>query len=211
MKIQVKFCGMTRQQDVLHAAKLGVDFVGFVLVPGSRRCLTRDALQLLLQAVPKKVKTVLVVADLELSEIQRLVADFRPGVIQLHGNEAPGFAAKIRGVEVWKAVHLRNEQDLLQAAAYPASRLVVDAGQGGSGQLCDWALAAKLAKTRNVFLAGGITPENVAEALLQTNAAGIDTASGIENAPGQKDPEKMQLLLQKIRFLTTKSTKGVSS
>ncbi len=199
MKTLVKFCGMTRQQDVLQAAKLGVDYLGFVLVPGSRRCLTLDQLKTLLQTVPKKVKTVLVVADLGSTEIQRLITDFQPDVIQLHGNESPDLANEIRGSEVWKAVHLRNEQDLLQAAAFPAARLVVDAGQGGSGQLCDWALAEKLARTRNILLAGGITPENVTEALRQTKAAGIDTASGIENAPGKKDQEKMQQILQKIR------------
>ena len=203
MKILVKFCGITRPEDVLDAVELGADYLGFVLVPGSQRCLTRDELAPLLRVVPKTVKTVLVVANLGLSEIQRFVAEFQPAVIQLHGNESPDLAAKIRDVEVWKAVHLRNGQDLLQAAAFPASRLVVDAGQGGSGKLCDWSLAAKLAKTRNLFIAGGITPENVVEALQQTKAAGIDTSSGIENAPGHKDPEKMQKLLQNIRNYET--------
>lgn len=201
MKTLVKFCGMTRQQDVLLAAKLGVDYLGFVLVPGSKRGLTCNRLKTLLQTVPTTVQTVLVVANLELPEIQRLITEFQPDVIQLHGNECSDLVAKIRGVEVWKAVHLRNEQDLRQAAAFTASRLVVDAGQGGSGQLCDWTLAAKLAKTRDIFLAGGITPENVTEALEQTNAAGIDTASGIESLPGQKDPEKMQQLLQSVRSI----------
>ena len=198
MKVLVKFCGMTRQQDVLQAAELGVDYLGFILVPGSRRCLTHDGLHSLLQVVPDKIKTVLVVANLELPEIRMLITDFRPDVIQLHGDESADLVAKIRGVEVWKAVHLRNEQDLQQAATYPCERLVVDAGQGGSGQLCDWCLAAKLAKTRNIFLAGGITPENVLAALQQTSPAGIDTAGGIENAPGQKDPGKMRKILQDI-------------
>jgi|BioPla2DNA2_1021312.scaffolds.fasta_scaffold129410_1 phosphoribosylanthranilate isomerase len=196
MKILVKFCGMTQQQDILQAAELGVDYLGFVLVPGSKRYLTHDALHSLRRVVPDKVKTVLVVANLELPEIQSLITDFQPDVIQLHGNESAELVAKIRGVEVWKAVHLRNEEDVLQAAAYPCERLVVDAGQGGSGQLCDWSLAAKLARIRDIFLAGGITPENVAEALQQTNPAGIDTASGIESEPGKKDPEKMRKFLQ---------------
>ncbi len=201
MRTLVKFCGITRQQDVLEAANLGVDYLGFVLVPGSKRYLQESELAALLRIVPASVKKVLVLADLELTEIKRLVAVFKPDIVQLHGNESPDLAAKITAVEVWKALHLRDERDLPPAIAFPAQRLVVDAGQGGSGQICDWQLAAKLAHAREIIIAGGITPENVADALRQSKAIGIDCASGIEAKPGTKDLNKMRRIIENVRDL----------
>ena len=199
MKTLVKFCGLTRIEDVLAAAVAGVGYLGFVLVPGSRRYLPREALPVLLAAVPENVKKVFVTADLELAEIAQLIADFQPDVIQLHGRETPDYARTIHGAEVWKAVQPKNALEVEESAAYPAEFLVVDAEQGGSGQCCDWQLAARLAARRRIFLAGGLKPSNVSAALRCSRAAGIDVASGIEIAPGQKDQQKMRQLLLAIR------------
>ncbi|MFA6929002.1 MAG: phosphoribosylanthranilate isomerase [Lentisphaeria bacterium] len=199
MKTLVKFCGMMRTEDILVAGEAGVDYLGFVLVPGSRRFLQRNALPELLAAVPCNVKKVFVVADMELSEIAQLIAEFHPDAIQLHGNETADFARAIQAAEVWKAVHLQDERELEKFTAFPAEFLVADAGQGGSGQCCDWQLAAKLAKHRKIFLAGGIHPENTAAALATTHAVGLDIASGIEDAPGKKNRRKMQQLMTAIQ------------
>ncbi len=199
MNTLVKFCGMMRAEDVLAAAAAGVDYLGFVLVPGSRRYLQRDALPPLLAAVPKNLKKVFVTADLELAEVVQLIADFKPDVIQLHGRETADYARAIQDAEVWKAVQLKDAQEVAEFSAYPAEFLVVDAEQGGSGQCCDWQLAAKMAARRKIFLAGGLTPDNVSAALGCSRAAGIDVASGIEIGPGRKDQQKMRQLLTAIR------------
>ena len=199
MKTLVKFCGMMRTEDILAAGEAGVDYLGFVLVPGSRRFLQRNALSKLLAAVPCNVKKVFVVADMELAEIAQLIAEFHPDAIQLHGNETADFARAIHAAEVWKAVHLKDERELENFAAFPAEYLVADAAQGGSGCCCDWELAAQLSARRGIFLAGGLEPGNVSEALRRCPAAGVDVCSGIEQSPGRKDLPKMRLFMGAVR------------
>lgn len=199
MRTLVKFCGLTRAEDVLSAAAAGADYLGFVLVPGSLRCLDQAQLPALLAAVPAGLPTVFVTADLPLPELQRLIAAFRPAVVQLHGQESPDYARAIRGAAVWKAVPLTRPQQIEQFAGFPAEYLVADAARGGSGRCCDWELAAQLADRWKIFLAGGLGPGNAAAALRCCPAAGIDACSGIERSPGQKDPEKMRLFMRAVR------------
>ncbi len=199
MKTLVKFCGLTRVEDILAAAAIGVDYLGFVLVPGSKRCLDYSQLPALLTAVPAKIKTVLVTADLPLPELNHLIATFHPTAIQLHGRESPDYAQAIRDAEVWKAIQLENTRQIKEFAAFPAEYLVADAAQGGSGCCCDWELAAQLSARRGIFLAGGLEPGNVSEALRRCPAAGVDVCSGIEQSPGRKDLPKMRLFMGAVR------------
>ena len=190
MKLEVKICGLTRREDALLAARLGADFLGFVLYPGSRRFVSVEALPELTRGLPPHVRKVGVFVDASRDEILRAVEAGGLDVVQLHGRESADFARTVDFVEVWKATY---DPD------FPAARLVCDAPQGGSGQLGDHAKAALLAKMRPVMLAGGITPDNAVDFARRVRPAGIDLAGGVEVSPGVKDEAKMRKLFQNLK------------
>ncbi len=200
MRPRVKLCGMTRVEDVRAAVEAGADYVGFVLVASSRRRVMPLALDELIAAVAP-AQAVCVIADEALTVARRLAAAHPSLIMQLHGQESAEYAQALAadGVEVWKAVVLNDDDDLLRYADFPAARLVVDAAQGGSGRLCDWRLAAALASRRPVLLAGGIGPANAVAAWRATGAWGLDLASGVEDAPGIKSIEKINELMTALR------------
>ncbi|MBQ7178972.1 MAG: phosphoribosylanthranilate isomerase [Victivallales bacterium] len=191
--MMLKICGMTRVEDVRCAAEAGADFVGAIIVPGSKREVTQEQAACLFQAAPP-AKSVLVVRDMELEPLQALIDELKPYAVQLHGNEPLEYAKALTGAYVWKACNLKCEDNLQQMLDYPAEMLVADSG-GGTGRTCDWTLAAKLAKIRPIFLAGGITPDNIQEAIAAVHPAGIDIAGGAESAPGIKDHNKIRQLI----------------
>ena len=190
--MMLKICGMTRLEDVRCAASAGVDFIGAIIVPGSKRQVTVEQAALLFSAAPP-AKSVLVVRDMELNQLQALIDSLHPYAVQLHGSEPPEYAKALTGAHVWKACNLKDEDILQQMQDYPAEMLVADSG-GGTGRVCDWTLAARLAKIRPIFLAGGITLDNIQEAIAIVKPAGIDIAGGAECAPGIKDHDKIRQL-----------------
>jgi len=191
----LKICGITRKEDLFAAQKAGADYAGFILVPGSPRCLDPETARELIRSAD--CASVCVVRDMPLAELNDAIAFLHPDIVQLHGAETPEYAARIAGAEVWKAVRMESEADLREALAFPCSRIVADSG-GGTGRPCRWDLASRLAAERSVFLAGGITPENVREAIRTVRPAGIDVSGGVETSPGIKDHKKIQLLAERI-------------
>ena len=187
MKLEVKICGITRLCDAECAVEAGADYLGFVLVRASKRCIFREELARM-AALP--VKKVGVFVDAGLDFIREMVETGRLDVVQLHGNETPEFARSIGFAEVWKASY---------DADFPAARLVCDGPRGGSGLSGDHRKAAELAKLRPIMLAGGITPENAAELAGLVRPAGIDLAGGVESAPGIKDPLKIRQLFHNLK------------
>ena len=191
----LKLCGITRIEDMAAAASAGADYTGMVLVPGTPRFVPHGRIAELMAAA--SCKKVFVVRDMPLDELNRLIAEFRPDAVQLHGNETPDYARSLTGTEVWKAINLNEESVLAEAEAFPCSMVVADSG-GGTGRVCRWDLAEKLARKRRILLAGGITPDNVREAIAQVRPAGIDVSSGVESAPGIKDRILIQTLVERI-------------
>ena len=187
----LKICGITRPEDMAAAEHAGAEYTGMILVPGTPRFVPRERIPELIAAA--RCKKVFVVRDMPLSELNRLIAEFRPDAVQLHGNESADYARSVTGAEVWKAFNLNSEAALAEADAFPCTMVVADSG-GGTGRPCRWDLAARLASVRQIFLGGGITPDNVREAVAQVHPAGIDVSSGVESAPGIKD----HLLIRKL-------------
>ncbi len=187
----LKICGITRPEDMAAAEHAGAEYTGIILVPGTPRFVPRERIPELMAAA--RCKKVFVVRDMPLSELNRLIAEFRPDAVQLHGNESADYARSVTGAEVWKAFNLNSEAALAEADAFPCATIVADSG-GGTGRPCRWDLATSLASVRPVFLGGGITPDNVREAVAQVHPAGIDVSSGVESAPGIKD----HLLIRKL-------------
>lgn len=206
MRPLIKICGLTRRCDVEAAVAAGANAVGFVCVAASRRGVTRDLLAELTRDLPREVKKVGVFVDAPLTYIRDMAAAGALDVVQLHGGESPEFAAAIDFAEVWKAVRLECAADVEAAAAYPAAMLLADSAAGGSGECCDWEWAAALAKRRPLWLAGGLTRENVAAAIRQVKPAGVDCASGVESMPGIKDSKKIKAFFTAIKGVNQMDT-----
>jgi len=193
----LKICGITRPEDMAAAEQAGAGYTGIILVPGTPRFVPRDRISELMAAA--RCKKVFVVRDMPVDELNALIAEFHPDAVQLHGNESADYARSVTGAEVWKAFNLNSEAALAEAEAFPCAIVMADSG-GGTGRPCRWDLAARLAAVRTVFLGGGITPDNVREAVAQVRPAGIDVSSGVESVPGIKDHLLIQKLAERIQI-----------
>lgn len=201
-RTRVKFCGLTRPGDVRLACELGVDAVGFVLVPGSPRCVAPGSLPGLRAAVSPLVHVVALFMDPHGSEVLDAVRRLRPTLLQFHGNEGDAFCRSF-GLPFLKTLAMgEGAEDAAQAARrYPSALAFLLDGhapgqQGGRGRAFDWERAPRL--ERPCFLAGGLTPGNVASAIARVRPYAVDVSSGIESSPGQKDGERMQQFLEEV-------------
>ena len=193
----LKICGITRPEDMAAAEHAGAAYTGMILVPGTPRFVPRERIPELMAAA--RCKKVFVVRDMPLPGLNALIAAFRPDAVQLHGSESADYAQSVTGTEVWKAFNLNSEAVLAEAEVFPCAMVVADSG-GGTGRPCRWDLAARLASARPVFLGGGITPDNVRDAISQVRSAGIDVSSGVESAPGIKDHLLIRKLAERIQI-----------
>ena len=192
---RVKICGITNYADALHASFCGADALGFVFYTGSPRCVDPGLARQIIADLPPLVTAVGLFVNEVPARIREIVDFCGLDTVQLHGDEQPDQCC-YSSCRVIKAVRLKKEMENSPSyAAYQVSALLLDAfvpGQfGGTGRSCDWAQAALIAAQYRVILAGGLNPENVAEAVRQVHPYGVDVSSGVENKPGQKDPEKM--------------------
>ena len=202
-RVRVKVCGLTSPADVGAAAKAGAAYIGLVSFPKSPRHLTLDAARRLAVDVPPGVAKVGLVVDPTDDALDALVAAVPLDMIQLHGSETPARVAELRsrhGLPVMKAVGLASAEDLPRIADFEAvaDQILVDAKPprggglpGGNGLAFDWRLIAGRAWARPWMLAGGLTPDNVAEAIRLTEARQVDVSSGVESAPGVKDADRI--------------------
>ena len=209
MNTELKICGLTRAEDVEAAVKAGAKYLGFIFYDKSPRCVTPEQVQKISKNLPDDVKKVGVFVNASIEDIRRIATVCALDVIQLHGDESPELALRLKEMEVWKALSLCSAADMEYAMNFPADAILIDAmtteQRGGTGQLCDWTLAAELSSMRPIILAGGIAPSNVVEAIMQVRPVIIDVNSGVENAPGIKDKNKIkdigkQIMEQKVFF-----------
>lgn len=189
--VRVKVCGITDLNDLQAACAAGVDAVGFNLAKGPRKIGLARAIELC-AATPVFVSPVLLFVDAGLDAIRDAVRATRAAVVQLHGDEPPELARELqRELTVIKAFRIRDAASLDAIDAYPADAYLLDAwvpgAEGGTGAAWDHALLAGRRFARPVILAGGLDPRNVAPAVAATRPWAVDTASGVESAPGRKD------------------------
>ncbi len=209
--IRVKICGLRTLADVAAVAAAGAAYAGFNFFPKSPRSVTpAEALPLVLAAPPGLAKVALVV-DADDAMLDALTEALPLDMLQLHGKESPDRVAEIRaryGLPVMKAVGVADEGDLAAVFDYSlvADQILVDAKPpknavlpGGNGLTFDWRLVAQRRWLRPWMLAGGLTAENVAEAVRLTNARQVDVASGVESAPGVKDAAKIAAFVRAAR------------
>lgn len=198
MTVLIKICGITRVDDALAAVRLGADWIGFNFWPRSRRYVAPRAAAEIVAALPPSILPVGVFVDPSAAELAEVVRVSGVRAVQLHGDEPPEFCAA-SPVPVVKGIRVRDSHSLAQLATYEVAGFLLDSatpGYGGSGTPFDWALAAEAAAAVPVWLAGGLTPENVGEAVQRVRPHGVDVASGVESAPGVKDLAKMEAFIR---------------
>jgi phosphoribosylanthranilate isomerase len=209
---RVKVCGICRFEDALLALDEGAWALGFIFHRSSPRFIAPDYAADLIadvrQATSREFLAVGVFVDWPRAELQRVVDSAGLDVAQLHGAEAPQYVAKVRAREVWKALHVGDGFDVAEVERYPAAtRILLDTFRrgeaGGTGETFDWELARAANQRRPIVLAGGIGPDNVADALERVCPEAIDVSSGVEARPGEKDAEKVRALFRNVAFSTS--------
>jgi phosphoribosylanthranilate isomerase len=203
MSVEVKVCGLTSRDDALAAAEYGADYLGFVLYPKSPRGITAARLAGIADALAPSLRLVGVFVNESRSLVEQVASDCRLHAVQLHGDESAQ-AFREMPVPVWRAVRL-GDDGIWQppVEAWAVSRYVVDAAPpvvyGGAGVVADWGRAALLAESRPVMLAGGLTADNVADAVRTVRPLGVDASSGVESMPGKKDLACLKQFIEAAR------------
>lgn len=206
----VKICGITSEQDALLAVAMGADAVGFVFAPSPRQVAVGKVAEIV-RRLPGEILTVGVFRDALPARVVDVVLEAGLRAAQLHGSESPEQCAEVAaGVPtVFKAIAAQDPA-LAAASRYPVSAVVVDAPSPGSGQVFDWRLAEHVPGVRRLVLAGGLTPDNVAGAIRRVRPWGVDVSSGVESAPGHKDPSKVRAFVQAARAASPETYEPMS-
>jgi len=207
MITQVKICGLKTPDAIDAAIAGGADYVGLVFFPPSPRNISISHARDLAYHIAGRTKIVTLMVDPDDALIKEVAREVKPDLIQLHGSETPGRAAEIRklaGTGIMKVIKVETAKDADQAFAFSgiADLILFDAKApkgaelpGGNGLAFDWRVLADLKGKLNYMLAGGLTPENVAEAIALTGASAVDVSSGVESAPGVKDIARIRAFL----------------
>jgi phosphoribosylanthranilate isomerase len=195
VRIEVKICGLTNRDDALAALEAGADYLGFVLYSKSPRGIDAARLAQIVEGLPGTFRAVAVFVNEPRANVERLAGDCGLHAVQIHGDERSGGLASM-AVPVWRALRISQGVCTPVPESWPAARYVVDAAApgiyGGSGQVAEWSAARALAERYPVMLAGGLTPDNVADAIRAVRPVGVDVASGVEVTPGRKDWAKVR-------------------
>jgi phosphoribosylanthranilate isomerase len=211
MSLTVKICGLSTAEALQVALDEAADMVGFVFFPPSPRHISFEAARLLGERVGGRAQKVALTVDADDAWFDAIVEALQPDLLQLHGRETAARVAALKqrfGLPVMKAVPIAQKDDLALAANYivAADRVLFDARApkdatrpGGLGKTFDWRLLQNLVLGVPFMLSGGLDASNVAEALRITKAPGVDVSSGVERAPGEKDPDKIRAFVRAAR------------
>ncbi len=197
----IKICGLTTFDDACQALEAGADFLGFVLYSKSPRAVTLKTLESIVCRLPDRVRKVGVFVNETPEMIKEVASVCGLAAVQLHGDEDP-LAFQGMPVPVWRAVRLQEGLWKPDPWDWAPERFVMDAASpayGGSGVKVDWAAAERFAVQHWSLLAGGLTPENVGDAIKAVGPAGVDVSSGVEAEPGRKDHAKVAAFIRAAR------------
>jgi phosphoribosylanthranilate isomerase len=212
MSLWIKICGNTSLEDARLAAEAGADAVGFVFAPSPRRVTTEQVAAMVPQ-LPAALEKIGVFVDVSFDEIAKSIETAGLTGVQLHFNAAPDLSAQLRAqfgqlLRILRVVHFHADAALLKFDA-TVDGILVDSrtatAVGGTGKTFDWAGASKTlfqnaeVREHHLIAAGGLTPQNVAEAIVTLRPWGVDVVSGVEAAPGRKDPEKIRAFIANAR------------
>jgi phosphoribosylanthranilate isomerase len=203
MSVKVKICGITSVDDGLAAAEAGADMIGLMFAEKSPRLITLETAAQIARAVPAHVVKVGVFVNPSEDLVMRAIGECGLGLLQFHGNEMPEFCTQF-GLMCMKAFRVRDAESLKALPEYHTDAYLLDAhsaaGLGGTGEKFNWDLAIEANKLgKPIFLAGGLTPENVGDAVRKVQPFAVDISSGVESAPGKKDHAKVRAFILAAR------------
>lgn len=210
MPTEIKICGLSEAESVDAALEAGADLLGFVFFPPSPRNVAPKRAAALAERARGRATIVALTVDAAPADLDDIVATVRPDLLQLHGAESPERVEAIRrdtGLPVMKAFGIATAADLDAVKDYPLAECLLLDGKpprgatrpGGNAAAFDWSLLKGFHDARPWLLSGGLDPTNVAEALAVTGAPGVDVSSGVESAPGHKDPAKIRAFIAAVR------------
>ncbi len=202
--VRVKICGITNLEDARLAADLGAHALGFIFYPKSPRSVRPEVARAIIANLPPLIMTVGVFVDEEAGVVRGIAETAGLDWVQLHGQESPDYCCELKR-RVIKGFRIKDAHSLSLLPEYQGSvqAFLLDTYKadtaGGTGETFDWALARQASTFGPVILAGGLTPANVAQAIEAARPAAVDVASGVEAAPGKKDPEKLREFFEAIK------------
>jgi len=200
MSVKVKICGITNAEDAAAAAEVGADMVGFMFYDKSPRHVSIAAASAIARILPAHIVRTGVFVDAEEDLVLQAIRECGLNLLQFHGNEAPDYCLQF-GLMSMKAFRIRDADSLKHLPTYQTDAWLLDsyspAQYGGTGERFNWNLATEARKWgKPIFLAGGLTPENVRLAVQQAQPYGVDVSSGVELGPGKKDHEKVKAFIR---------------
>jgi phosphoribosylanthranilate isomerase len=203
MKTRVKICGVTNLADAQAAVEAGADALGLNFYEKSPRHISLEAAAEISRQLPPFVLRVGVFVDAPEEFVLRAIAECGLTMLQFHGDEPPEFCARF-GLMSMKAFRIRDEKSLAELPRFQTDAYLLDAyspeARGGTGEKFNWDLAVEAQKFgRPIFLAGGLTPENVADAVRKVRPFGVDVSSGVESSPGKKNHAKIRAFIAAVR------------
>ncbi len=203
---QVKICGITNHDDAHVAAEAGADMIGFIFYPPSPRYVTPEQARALVESLPHTLPVVGVFVNETVDAVTRIVRESGVHVVQLHGEERPEMCQQLpwRVVKTFRfTAHVRPEM----MVDYAVEAFLIEGFHtglyGGAGARADWQQVAKLHTYGRIILAGGLTPENVQEAIRIVRPYAVDVGSGVESAPGKKDWQKVRTFIRHAKMLAS--------
>jgi phosphoribosylanthranilate isomerase len=202
--MKVKICGITNYEDAAMAADLGADALGFNFFPKSRRYITPEEARKIIRRIPPFIVTVgLFVNAAEQSQVSAIAHAAGVQVLQLHGDETPEYCSGLSGWTLIKALRIGESGIREDPEAFPVQAFLLDSRNdtlfGGTGKIFDWNLAKNIRRVRPIILAGGLTTENVREAIRIVDPYAVDVCSGVESAPGKKSAQKVMEFMNEVR------------
>jgi len=202
--VRIKICGITNLEDALVAVEAGADALGFVFFQGSSRHISPEQATEVIRHLPPFVQTVGLFVNEELATVNVTADRCGLDIVQLHGEESSDYCAGVKR-RVIKAFRVKDASVLDEMAHYHVAACLLDAwsptAHGGTGTTFNWEIAARAALSQRIILAGGLVPDNVAEAVARVNPYAVDVSSGVESAPGKKDAGLVSRFIRATRSL----------
>lgn len=214
--VRVKICGITNPEDAWLSVDAGADALGFIFYKGSPRHINPDEAKAIVSTLPPFLTTVGVFVDEEIERVIDIADYLGLTAIQLHGNESPEYCRRLsrRIIKTIKVPERVSTKDLFKSISdYDnISAILLDTcvrgKEGGTGRIFNWDIAIEAKRYGRIILAGGLTPENVVDAIERVKPYGVDVCSGVESEPGRKDPKRLRDFVNMVKALSLKDIRG---
>ncbi len=200
---EIKICGITNFDDALAAHESGADALGFIFYPKSPRYVSPEKAKEIIENLPREITRVGVFVNHRAEEVKEIIEFCGLNLVQLHGNETPGYCCQFTASIVIKAFSPWTENDLQLLKDYPVRAVLLDTYDpglyGGTGKTSNWELASKIRESHPLILSGGLNMDNIRAAIEIVSPHAVDINSGVESSPGKKDHDKVRKIIKIVR------------